>query len=159
MPIMYNSEHTSIDGDCITTPDVLRVDVCEAHVLNDDVLDTTRHTDTLALDDTLVALADQGLVGLDGHPKHTCLVVGNAGDFGRARLVVVAPSVLVDGNLARGASSPWSAATRGYLALSAGKVKCLGQNNDTWRGVAEVAHELRSSGWVHRSGVATTSHA
>lgn len=100
MLMMWNSEHTSINGDSITTPDVLRVDVREAHILDDDVFNVAGHPDTLALDDTLVALTDQGLVGSNGHSKHTSLVVSDAGDLGSALLIVVAPSVLVDSNLA-----------------------------------------------------------
>jgi hypothetical protein len=43
--------------------------------LNDDVLDTIGHTKTLALDNTLVALSNQTLVGVDSDTDHTGLVV------------------------------------------------------------------------------------
>jgi hypothetical protein len=43
--------------------------------LDDDVLDTIGHTKTLALDNTLVALSNQTLVGIDSDTDHTGLVV------------------------------------------------------------------------------------
>jgi hypothetical protein len=43
--------------------------------LDNDVLDTVGHTETLALDNTLVALTNQTLVGVDSDTDHTGLVV------------------------------------------------------------------------------------
>lgn len=44
------------------------------NVLDNDVLDTVDDTETLALDDTLGALADQGLVGVDSDTKRTGVI-------------------------------------------------------------------------------------
>jgi hypothetical protein len=44
----------------------LRVDLGNADVLDDDVLDAASHAETLALHNTLGALADDRLVALDG---------------------------------------------------------------------------------------------
>lgn len=50
--------------------------------------------------------------------------LGNSGGS-RIRLVVGAPVILVDGNLAGGSSAPRSAATGGGSALCVGKVKAV----------------------------------
>ena len=64
---VVNPDHVgAVDGDGITTPDVLRVDLSNADVLDDDVLDAASHAETLALHNTLGALADDRLVALDG---------------------------------------------------------------------------------------------
>lgn len=87
-----------VDGDSITTPDVLRVDVCDSDVpmisrlacipikpsrlrptqgfnlLDDDVLDTVDDAQTTALNSTLAALTNQGLVGANGDTEHTSVV-------------------------------------------------------------------------------------
>lgn len=122
---------TAVDGDGITTPDVFRVDVGEADVLNDDVLCVADDSDSLALDDTLGALADQALVGADGHTKDTGLVVCDLADLGSFGLVVAAPVVLVDGDLALGASSPRSTSGLGSGAFSASEIEGFGQDNYT----------------------------
>ena len=147
----------AVNGDGITTPDVLRVDLSETNVLDNDVLDVASHADTLALDDTLGALSDQRLVGLDSDAEHTSLIVGDAADLGSIGLVVVAPSVLVNGDLASGAGTPWAATGGGSLTLSASEVKGLGEDDNTGRRVTEVADELGSSGRVDGLSVTTTS--
>jgi hypothetical protein len=43
--------------------------------LDNDVLNTVGHAETLALDDTLAALTNQTLVGVDSDTDHTGLVV------------------------------------------------------------------------------------
>ena len=64
---VVNPDHVgAVDGDGITTPDVLRVDLGSTDVLDDDVLNAASHTETLALHNTLGALADDRLVALDG---------------------------------------------------------------------------------------------
>lgn len=84
-----------VDGDSITTPDVLRVNVCDSdvpmvsrlaciptmllrlrptrglNILDDDVLDTVDDAQTTTLDDTGGALTNQGLVGANGDTEHT----------------------------------------------------------------------------------------
>jgi hypothetical protein len=51
-------ELTTIHGDRITSPNVLRVDVGKSHVLDDDVLCVRDNANTLALDHTLGALTN-----------------------------------------------------------------------------------------------------
>ena len=149
---------SAVDGDSITTPDVLGVDVSETDVLDDDVLGFRNNADTLALDNTLGALADQGLVGANCHTKDTGLVVLDTADLGCVGLVVVAPAVLVDGLLASGAGTPGSATSRSGNTLSSGEVEGLGQDNDTGRGVSKVADELSGGGRVDGSSRATSSN-
>lgn len=86
-----------VDGDGITTPDVLRVDVCDSdvpmvsrlacvptklsrlrprqglNILDDDVLDTVDDAQTTALNSTLGALTNQGLVGANVDTEHTSI--------------------------------------------------------------------------------------
>lgn len=89
---VIDPDHVSAgDGDSITTPDVFRVDVGEVDILNDNVLDAVGHVDTLALDDTGGALADQGLVGLDLDRVPGSLVISDGADSCGAGLVVLAP--------------------------------------------------------------------
>lgn len=140
---------TSIEGDGITSPDILGVDLCEADILYDDVLCSTDDTDTFALDDTLGSLSDQTLVGADCHTKDTGLVIRDGADLGCVGLVVLAPVVLVDGLLASGSSAPlkisvgilrlrvklyvpWSTSVRGHLAFGAGKVEGLCKDDNSW---------------------------
>jgi hypothetical protein len=154
----YRLQLTAVDGDGITTPDVLRVDIGETDVLDDNVLDAVGHADTLSFDDTLVALADKRLVGANSDTNDTSLVVGDAGDLGRGLLVVVTPSVLVDGDLACRASSPGAATSRGGLTLTASEVEGLGEDNGAGLAITEVANELSVALGVDRGGAATTSY-
>lgn len=150
---------TAIEGDSITTPDILRVDVCEANILNDDVLCTTDDADTLSLDDTIGTLSDQGLVGANSHAQDTSLVISDAADFGCIGLVVRTPIVLVDCQLAGRASAPWSTSGRGDFAFGTSKVKCFSEDDDSCRGVGEVANKLTCGCGINWSCTSTTSHA
>lgn len=125
------------EGDGITTPDVLGVQLGDADVLNDDVLHAVGHAQTLALDDSGGARAEDGLVRGDLNGAQTGLVVSDR-DGGSVGLVVGAPVVLVDGLLASGASSPGSASGLGGGALGSGEVEGLGQDDDASLGVGEV---------------------
>lgn len=127
-----------VQGDGITTPDILRVDVSDSDVLDDDVLGAADDTDTTALNDTGTALANKRLVGVDGDTENTGLVVGDAGHFRGVGLVVVAPVILVYGELATGASTPRSTTRSGFSALSVGKVEGLGKDDNTRLAVTEV---------------------
>lgn len=125
------------EGDGVTSPDVLGVQLRDADVLDDDVLHAVGHAQTLALDDSGGAGAEDGLVRGDLDGAQAGLVVGDR-DGGRVGLVVGAPVVLVDGLLASGASSPGSTSGLGCCALSSGEVEGLGQNDDASLGVREV---------------------
>lgn len=80
-------------------------------------------------------------------------------DGGRVRLVVVAPVVLVDGNLASRGSTPGGAAGSGGSSLSAGEVEGLGQDDHTGRRVTQVRDQLGCGAGVDRCGRATASDA
>jgi hypothetical protein len=152
-------EVCAVDGDGITAPDVFRIDIGEAYVLDDYVLCVTDDADSLALNDALGALADEGLVGSDGHAEHAGFVVRDAVDFGRGGLVVDAPVVLVDGLLTLRAGAPGGAAGAGDGSFGAVEVEGLGQDDDAGGGVAEVADELGGGSWVDWCGIATTGYA
>lgn len=141
-------ELTSIDGDCVTAPHVFWVDVCEANVLDDDVLCVADDSNTFAFDHAFDALADQTLVGSDGHAQDTGFVVCDLADFGSIRLVVDTPIILIDRKLACGSGTPGSAARVGRGALGAGEVESLGKDDDAGRRVLEVADKLSIGGWV-----------
>jgi hypothetical protein len=136
----------------------LGVDVGEAHVLDDDVLCVADDTDTLALDHALGALADQALVGANGHAEHAGLVVRDLADLGGIGLVVAAPVVLVDGKLAVGCGSPGRTAGFGDLALAVGEVEGLGEDDDTGGGVGEVVLEFGDASWVDGGCIAASSY-
>jgi hypothetical protein len=149
----------AVDGDGVAAPDVGRVDVGEAHVLDDNVLCVADDADALALDYALGALADQALVGADGHAEHTGLVVCDGADFGCVWLVVAAPVVLVDGLLAGGSGTPRGASGFSNLAFGTGEVEGLGEDDDARGGVGEVVLEFGGGGWVDWCCVAATGYA
>lgn len=147
-----------VQGDGVAAPDVLRVEVRDVHVLDDDVLGAADHADALALDDALVADPDERFVGLDGDAKDTGLVVLDV-HLGRVGLLGVAPAVLVDGSLAAGPSAPGSAAALGSSALGSGEVEGPVKHDDAGLRVAEVGDQLSSGRRVHGAGVATSRDA
>lgn len=114
-----------------------------SHLLDDDVLGTADHAQATALDDTLAALTNQGLVGANSDTEQTGLVanrtcehenqpslhilrylLGN-GSSRRIRLVVGAPVILVDGNLAGRAGTPGLATSGRSGALGVGEVETI----------------------------------
>lgn len=112
------------------------------NALDDNVLGTAHDAQTLTLDHTLVTLTEESLVGGDGDTEGTGLVTAGCDQqdsalrrmpgsarhllfdrHGRCtRLVVGAPVVGVDGNLAARAGTPRSAASFGGGALASGEV-------------------------------------
>lgn len=117
-------EVSVVDGDGVSTPDVLGVDIRDSDILDDDVLCATDDAQTLALDDAGAALADQGFVRVDGDAEHAGVVVADA-DLGGVGLVVVAPRVLVDGQLALGIGAPGGAAGSARGSFSAAEVETV----------------------------------
>lgn len=86
-----------------------------------------------------------------------CVLFDRGG--GSIRLVVLAPVVLVDGNLTSRGSTPRSAASGGGSSLGAGEVESLGENDDAWGRVTQVRDQLGCGAGVDRGGRATTSDA
>jgi hypothetical protein len=126
--------------------------------LNDDVLRVTNDADTFAFDHALGALADQALVGSDGHAQNTGLVVCDLADLGGIGLVVNTPVVLVDGKLTCRSGTPRSTSSIGCSALSAGEIESLGEDDDAGRGILEVTDKLSIGGWVDWCSAATASY-
>lgn len=85
-------------------------------------------------------------------------LLGNR-DGGSAGLVVLAPGVLVDGNLASRRGTPGSAASAGGGTLGATEVKGLGQDNDTSLTITKVRDQLAGGRRVDGSSRATTGDA
>jgi hypothetical protein len=83
----------TIEGDSITSPYVVRVDVRDVNVLNDDVARTRDDTKTFALDNAATTLANDRLVRVDRDAKNASIVVCH-GRGRRIWLVVLAPSIL-----------------------------------------------------------------
>jgi hypothetical protein len=148
--------------------------ILRACSLDDNVVGTADDTETLALDDTGRTGAQQGLVGGNGDTERTGIVAGIElvvinmhgferfllahGDGRSRRLVVVAPVVLVDSNLASRTSTPRSATGTASSTLSATEVKSLGEDNDTRGRVTKVRDQLGSGAGVDGSSRATTSN-
>jgi hypothetical protein len=163
---MVDPDHVrASQRDRVTAPDVLRVELGDVNVLDDDVFDTevvsfeslpsflcddlrrtsipVGHPDTLALDDTFRARADNRLVGSDLDRVKTSFIVGDRGG-GCVGLVVAAPIVLVDGSLAASASAPRCATRSGHGRTS--EVECLAQQNDARARVSQVGDQLLVGG-------------
>lgn len=135
---MINPDHISvIKSDSITTPDISFVDIGNSNVLNDNIRSTADNSQTPSLDDTSAALTNDSLIRGDSDAEHTGFVVGGSGG-GRIGLVVLAPVVLVNGDLACGGGAPGQTAGGGFGAFGIGEVKGLVEDDDAGGGVAEV---------------------
>jgi hypothetical protein len=145
--------------------------------LDNDVLDTVGHAETLALDNTLVALTNQTLVGVDSDTNHTGLVVSQGRYLlvvrllttedtidGRTYLrclgfIVLTPAILVNGLLAKTASTPGRATLGRGGALSTAEVEGLVEDDNTGFAVTKVRDQLGSGGRVHSSDRTASSDA
>jgi hypothetical protein len=145
--------------------------------LDNDVLDTVSHAKALALDNTLVALTNQTLVGVDSDTNHTGLVVSQGRDLLVVRsyvaigelevttnlrclgFVVLTPAILVDGLLAKTASTPGRATLGRGGALSTAEVEGLIEDNNTRLAVTKVRDQLGSGGRIHSSDRTASSDA
>lgn len=152
-----------IDCDRVSTPDVLRVQLRNMDVLDDDVLRAVRDAETLSTDNTLVADTDDGLVRANGHTRHTGLVVGNLDVLGaRTRVAVGAPAGVVDGILAAVSGALVGGGTAsgfGGDALGALEVELLVEDDAAGGGVREPGLELGGGGGDDAGGGATTCGA
>jgi hypothetical protein len=118
-----------VEGNSITTPDILRVKLSDVNVLDDDVLGTN-DAESLTTDDTLGANADQGFVGANLDTQNTGLVIFDV-NLGSVGLVVATPVVLVNGSLALGSSSPGGTTSLAGGTLSADEVDGAVEVDDT----------------------------
>lgn len=124
-------------SDGITSPNILRVQLRNANVLDDDVLDTVGHAKTLALDYSRCSITKDGLVRGDLDGVEAGIVIGD-GHSGSTGLVVCAPVVLVDSQLASTVGTPRGTAILGRGALRAGEVKGLLENDHAGFRVLEI---------------------
>lgn len=130
-------EISVIQSNGITSPDVLRVEVGDHDVLDDDIGRAADDPQSLADNNTAAALTDKRLVAPHSDAQDASLVVRDR-DLGCVRLVVCAPSILVDGCLAGGASAPGSTAGAAHGTLAPSEVEGLREDDDTRGAVAEI---------------------
>lgn len=147
---------STVEGDGVSAPDVVRVEFGDLNILNDNIADAD-HAETLAHDLGIV-LAHNGLVAGYGDAEETSIVVCERG-VGRVRLEVGAPAVLVDGKLAGSGCAPGSTTGRGRGSLGSGEVVGSIKDDDTGTAVTQVAHELGGGRGEDSSGRATSSDA
>jgi len=84
---------STVKSDGITAPNVVRVELGDLDVLDDDVVGAGNNTETLALDHTAAALADDGLLGSNSDAENTSVVVVDAGLRGVGLVVRALQSV------------------------------------------------------------------
>jgi len=126
-----------VKSDGITTPHVFVVDVRNLDVLDDDVLGAVDDAQALALDDALAALTHERLVRTDIDAESASLVVCDAAGPRSLGLVVLAPLVLVDGDLASGSGTPRQAAAGRRSAFRSGEVKTASYQHECFLSKAE----------------------
>lgn len=114
-------------SDGITAPDILRVELRDVYVLDDNVAGSIGEVQAFTLDHTLRSRSNDRLIRSHDDGVQTSFVVRDRSGRG-TRLVVAAPIVLVDGSLAASTSPPRSA-TRARSG-GAGKVERLAQQYD-----------------------------
>jgi len=152
--VINPDEVRAINLNGITTPNVLRVELSDVDVLNDDVLGTL-DVQTLTLDNTVGTDTNNGLVRVDSNRVQASLIVGNI-SLGALSLVVVAPVILVDSKLATSTSTPRSAALLGGGSLGTGEVELLVEEDDAGGAVTEHGDQLVGGLGVGTLGVAST---
>ena len=137
---MVDPDHVGpCQRNCVTSPDILRVELGDVDVLDDDVGNTVSHPEAFALDDTVRTRAENCLVGGDHDGVETSLVVLDRSG-GCIGLVVATPIVFVDGGLAASASAPRCTTRSGCSRAS--EVEFLAQQNDARARVSKVRDQL-----------------
>lgn len=147
----------SIKSDRITTPDVLRVQLSDVDVLNNDIADTVLQSQTLAPNDTLAAHTDDGLVGRHIDALNGSLVVCASGSG-----ITTAPVGVVDRVLAAttaGVGGGNAALAVGTLALGAKVVELFVDQNNSRGAIGQPRGQLGSIARGSSNCVATTSGA
>lgn len=132
----------AIQGNSITTPDILRVELGDVDVLNDYIGHTIRKPEPSASDDTSTAHADDAFVGFNMDGVYSGVIICNSN-----RRVVTAPVVGIDGQLTAGCSTPGSAAGLSGSAFGASEVELPVQDDSEGLFGFEVPDQLVSRGW------------
>ena len=73
-----------VNGDTVSTPDVLGVDVGDGNVLDDNVSGAANEAQTLTLDHTGRAFTEDGLVRVDGDTEGTGVVAAETYQLARS---------------------------------------------------------------------------
>ena len=128
----------AVEGDSITAPHVLRVDVFDFEVLDDHVVGTSGDSQAFAQDDTVPANTQNGLVARHHEGVPGCLIVVHLGLRGSFR----APVVSVNSQLTRGSSAVGSTSGLGGSAFSASEVERLGDDDVQRALLTEIVGQL-----------------
>ena len=118
-----------VQGEEISSPDILRVCVGEVDVLNNDIADAAAKAQALAADDACTADTDNTLVAANVDRRRAGVVIGTA--YPGAVIAGVSNPDLAGARPALVGSCPGAAALRGCCALSANKAPFTVDENDT----------------------------
>ena len=146
----------AIKGDGITTPDVLGVELADGDVLDDNVGNAVSKTQALSEEHTLLSVTEDGLVALNQDGVEGSLVVFD-GDARSIGLVVGAPVILVDSDLASRAGAVRSTSCLGSSSLGPSEVESLSQNNSQSLRRSQVALQLLGGSWCNSLAASTAS--
>lgn len=167
---------TVVQGDTVTTPDVLGVDISDSNVsvavsykdtglkrrrknsnsLNNNILSTTNNPQPLTLNNSLGALSQNSLLGSHRDPQRPRIIILDI-HRRRIRLVVSTPVIRVDGQLTPRIRAPGRTAGLGGGSLGAGEVKGLREHDHAGLVVAQIRDQLVSGLGVDGGGVTTAS--
>ena len=146
----------TIKSNGITTPNVLGVELADGNVLDDDVGNATCKTQALSEKHTLLSITDDGLVALDLDGVQGSLVVLDVNARGIG-LIVGAPVILVDSDLASRVGAVRSTSLLGGSSLSASEVESLSQNNSQGLRRSQVVLQLLSGSRSNSLAASTAS--
>lgn len=93
-----------VQGNGIAAPNILRIEIRNPYILDDNVLRTTDNSEAFALDHAFGADTNDGFVRGNNYAQDCSIVIGD-GDLGGIRLVILAPVILIDSLLTAGAAA------------------------------------------------------
>ena len=128
----------AVEGDSITAPNVLRVQVSDLEVLKDHVVGTSGDSEAFAQDNTVSANTENGLIARHHEGVLGRFIVGHLG----FRCSFGAPVVRVDGKLTRRRSPVGSTSGLRGFAFSASEVERLGDDDVQRTLLAKVVGQL-----------------
>ena len=136
----------AIERNRIATPDILRVQIRDRNILDDDVFGPSAEAKAFAFDHSQTSHAEDGLVGGDIDRSASRFVPSAFDRWGSA-------AAALDDLLARRSGSPARAGRAGFGPFGGCEVEDFVQDDDTGAGVSEVRLQLSDVGWVDRFGV------